>query len=275
MSDELENRKAKRDYLGSWLHNFAQAQDIVPRVQRELERTEWEIEALSNLPDEASEIPKGNITVLFDIDSKYLNKALPMLPGIDINTYSDSDTISTSGTASVYEYVSRVGDINTPEALKFSNYYTTKYQEIQLAQNRPNEIRALLKKLPNKGALERYNRSESSYMQFKAGVGKKTAAAMEMRTFLDGLSGELVQMAKQSKTENTPTWEKMAKRLSKNGPSSIECQEVLRQETVRSSLVSRLSDIGKDREGSSVTNLNHIWTELQDHAFTVLSLINL
>ena len=112
-------------------------------------------------------------------------------------------------------------------------------------------------------------------MQFKAGAGNKTAAAMEMRTFLDGLSGELVQMAKRSKTENTPTWEKMAKRLSKNGASSVECQEVLRQETVRSSLVSRLSDVGKDREGSSVTNLNHIWTELLEHAFTVLSLINL
>lgn len=275
MSDELENRKAKYDYLKTWLDNFSQAQDIVPHVQNELEKTDWEIEALSNMPDEASEIPLGNITVLFNEDLRFLNRALPMIPTFDPSTFSSSDAISTSGTASVYEYISRIGDINTPRAYEFSEHFTLKYQEIQSAQNRPNEIRKLLEKLPGKNTLDRFDRAENIYSQFKAGVGEKTSAAMEMRNFLYGLVGDLAQFAKQWEKENTPSWEKIAERLSKNGTSGLEYQEMLRQKNVHSSLIGRLSSVGKDREGSSVTNLNHIWTELLDHVFTILNIINL
>jgi len=272
--DELQNRNKKRDYLVTWLQNFEQAQDIVPRVQKELEKTEWEIDALSNLPDEAAEIPSGDMTVLFDNDFKYLTHALPMIPTFDVSQLSSSDAISASGTMSVYEYVSRIGDIETPKAFEFSNHYTLKYQEIQLAHDRPNEVRNLLAKLPSKNTSERFERAEKSYMLFKAGNGEKTSAAIEMRTFVDGLSGDLFQVARKWEKENM-TWERMAERLSKGDTAGVEYNEMIRQKGIHSSLINRLSEIGKDREGGSATNLNHIWTELLDHVFTVLTIANL
>ena len=272
--DELQNRNKKRKHLENWLQNFEQARDIVPRVQKELEKTEWEIDALSNLPEEAAEIPSGDMKVLFDNDFKYLTQALPMLPTFNVSQLSDSDAISSSGTMSVYQYVSRIADIATPKALEFSNRYTLKYQEIQIAHDRPNEVRNLLAKLPSKNTSERFERAEKSYMLFKAGSGEKTSAAIEMRTFLNGLSGDLFQIARESKKENM-TWERMAERLSKGGTEGLEYNEMIHQKGIHSSLLERLSQIGKDREGGSVTNLNHIWTELQDHVFTVLTIANL
>jgi hypothetical protein len=271
---ELKNRKAKRNYFVTWLDNFGQAQEYVPKVQRELEKTDWEIEALDNVPYEADEIPKGDMEINFENDYKFLTRVLPMIPTFDVSAFSSSDAISTSSTASVYEYVSKVGDIGTPKAFEYSNLYTTKYQAIQLEHNRPNDIRLLLAKLQNQGTLDRFERAETSYLQFKAGKGERTAAAMEMRTFLDGVQGDLFQSARKWKKEKM-TWEKMAEKLSKGGASSLECKEMIRQDKTRSSLISRLSDIGKNREGGSITNLNHIWTELLDHVYAVLNIINL
>lgn len=272
--DQLKNREIKREYLENWLNRLGQAEEIVPKVQRELEKTTWEIEALSNRPEEASEIPIGEIPVLFDNDLKFLGQVLPMLPAIDASLFSSSDAISTSGTASVYEYISRIGDVGTSKAFEFSNFYTTEYQRIQIAHDLPHEIRKLLEKLPTEGTLERFNRAEKFYMQFKAGVGEKTSASMEMRTFADGLPGDLFQIARKWKKENM-TWEKMAERISKGGKMGYEYQEMIRQKNVHSSLISRLSEIGKDREGGSLTNLDHVWTELLDHVFTLLNIANL
>ena len=42
MKDEIQNRKDKRDYLATWFQNFGKAQEIVPRVQKELEKIEAE-----------------------------------------------------------------------------------------------------------------------------------------------------------------------------------------------------------------------------------------
>jgi hypothetical protein len=271
--DELQNRKAKQNYLKTWLQNFGKAKGLIPHVQRELEKTEWEIEALSNKPDEASEIPTGEMGLLFQNDFSFLSQSLPMIPNFDSKASSTSDAFTTSGTASVFEFVSRVGDIDTPTAFEYSRYYTARYQAIQVAHNLPNQIRSLLERLPTNNTLDRFNRAEKSYLVFKAESGERTSAAIEMRTFIDGLKGDLFQLARRHEKEDM-SWTEMAKRLSKGGAAGLEYNEIMRQEGIRSSLIKRLSAVGKDREGKSLTDLNNIWSELLDHAFTILNLIN-
>jgi hypothetical protein len=71
------------------------------------------------------------------------------------------------------------------------------------------------------------------------------------------------------------TWERMAERLSRGNTSGVEYNEMIRQKGVHSSLINRLSEIGKDRESNFAVNLIHIWTELLDHVFTILSIAEL
>lgn len=273
-NDELDNRKEKYEYLANWLERYSQADELVPIIQRELEKTCWEIDALDNAPDEADEIPKGDMGHNFAIDFEHLTHILPMMPEYDIIAFKGSTGVSTSGTTSVYEFVSRVGDLGTQETIEYSRMYTEKYQEIQFDQNRPVEIRVLLEKFNNQSTLDRFDRAEQSYMRFKSGTGERTATAMEIRTLLDGLKGDLFQKAKNCDKENM-TWIEMVNRISKGGISSIEYNEMVKQSKIRSSLLNRLSEVGKNREGSSITNLNHIWTETLDHIYIVLNLIDI
>jgi hypothetical protein len=91
-----------------------------------------------------------------------------------------------------------------------------------------------------------------------------------MRNLLDGIRGDLFKLARKWPKENM-TWQKMAERLAKGGSTGVECQELIRQERNRSSLISRLSDILKDRETGSLTNLDNVWTQVMDHIYTVLA----
>ena len=70
------------------------------------------------------------------------------------------------------------------------------------------------------------------------------------------------------------TWEKMSLRLATGEEGGVAHKELERQRSKRSTLYTRLSDIGKDREGGSVTNLDDIWVEVLDHLYVVLGLID-
>jgi hypothetical protein len=175
--NEVNNRKAKRDYLSTWIENFGQAEELIPRIQKELEKTDWEIEALDNAPEESDEIPMGDMSKNFNVDYEHMTHVLPMLPRYNADQFMGATGISASGTASVYEFVSRVGDLGTEQAIEYSNQYTQKYQVIQSDHNRLNDVRMHLAKFHNQDTLDRFDRAAASYAKFKASVGERTASA--------------------------------------------------------------------------------------------------
>jgi hypothetical protein len=72
-----------------------------------------------------------------------------MMPEYDSNSLMNATAVSASGTQSVYEYVARVGDLGTPEAVKYSEKYTGLYHELQASQDRTRVVRDLVGKLNN------------------------------------------------------------------------------------------------------------------------------
>ena len=104
---------------------------------------------------------------------------------------------------------------------------------------------------------------------FKAGTTPKTSTAVEIRTLIDGVKGDLFNLARKWQKENM-SWEEMVERLARG---EIEKQELLDQKKVHSSLISRLSDVLKDREGGSITNIENIWIQVLDHLYVLLNLI--
>jgi hypothetical protein len=268
-----EKLEAKSEYLKEWIERYKGAQEVVQYVQTNLDTTEWELQALNNRPDEADEIPLADLYTKFDRDYDYLTSALPMMPQYSPDAFLNSTAVSTSGSASVYEYVARVGDMGVPAAQAYSRKYTAIYHELQAAQARPKAIRDLLGKLGNPQTQERFDRALMAYSAAQSGTGERTTAALEMRTLLDGIKGDLFKKARRRPKENM-SWSEMAARLAKGIPRGTEQQELADQELVRTSLISRLSDIAKDREGGSLTNLDNLWTQISDHIYIVLSLID-
>jgi len=270
----LEKLREKRDYLKLWLERIKNAQEVVPVVHQTLEQTEWEIDALENAPVEADEITVVDLSDTIDRELHYWKIHVPIPPPYDVKAVSSSSAISTSATACIYEFVSRVGDLETPATVEYSGMYTVSYQELQQKQDRVSEVRRLIDMLGNPQTLERFERALASYHAAESSTGQRTSAAIEMRTLLDGIQGDLFEKARDHPGENM-VWSTMAERLTKGEQGGVEEAELRGIQVSRSSLIDRLSRIGKDREGGSVTDLGHIWTQLLDHLYAVLSLVEL
>ena len=271
----LKELKERERYLDGWRENFKSAQGALPTLNRILDLTRWQIEVVESRPEEAKEIPLPINLEEIEQENAHLKTVLPSLPYVQNDRFAESTAIFTSGSALAYQYVSRVQELESPNAVNYSNKLITEYHVLQSKQSRREEVQELLAKLGNPQTLDRFARAYRAYEEVKSGTGARTAAAMEMRTFLDGLKGDLWKMARRSFKREKMSWEKMTNRLAKGGPGGLEHELLLKHGERFSSFISRLSDVGKDREGGTLTNLEHIWTEVLEFVYSVMGLVSI
>lgn len=271
---EIEKLNYRRNYYDEWLHRYRTATEVLPYIQSQRDITDWQLKALSSRPDEANEISQLGLGATFERENDYLRNTLPMMPPYDSNRILTYGSFSASGSASVYEYVTRVGGLGTPSANQYASQFTHSYQELQVTHNRAKDVRELISKLGNPQTLDRFDRAETAVAAARLDVGQRTSTAFETRTLLDGIQGDLFNRARNWPEENM-TWETMAARLATGGATGVEAIEVRSQKSKRSSLINRLSEIGKDREAGHISDIGNIWTQTLDHIYTVLGLINL
>lgn len=140
------------------------------------------------------------------------------------------------------------------------------YRQLQESQQRPAQVRALLAaRLP--GVVARFDSARDTYQLCQSGLGDKTAAALEMRTFLDGVKGELFERARRHPGENM-TLELALERLFSSAATRTDIEEQLTQ---RPSLMEALSAMAKRRDLSKAYELEALWARVLDHAFVVVS----
>jgi hypothetical protein len=273
-SDETKELTERKRYLVEWVGNLKQAQEALPFVKKILEKTEWEIAALSNRPPGAIRIPTGDLSASINRTNRYMAAALPMVPVYDTDRFGTLVTLASSETSRTYSYVAQVGDGSVAGGQEYSVTFIRQYQDLQEKHEQPAAVCSLLEKFKNPSLLGRFARATMAYNQAVSGVGEPTAAANEMRNLLDGVKGELFDKARR-KEKKKMTWNIMAERLAKRGPGGIEHQELLEQGEIFSSLFDRLSKILKAREAGTRTDVDIVWIEVLDHIYAVLGLVNL
>lgn len=271
-SDEIKPLRKIQAYLAEWLAKFRKAQELVPFVQRNLEITEWELNVFENSPAESDEIARPDLTEAYEQRLIHIESAIPDLPEFDPSQFVSTLAYTTSSSSDVFTYVSRVGDLDTPDAVDFSRQYTAEYDQIQKKQDREAEVGKLIIERTSPGSHERFERAKVALAAERAQVAERTATGNEVRNLLLGLKGDLFEKARKWDKENM-TWPVMARRLAKGGEDSDEATELTNQGHVHAALLDRLASVAKDREVGSLTNLDFIWTETLDHLFVVLSFI--
>lgn len=271
--ESLEKLKAKKRHLEEWLRNHKSADEVAAEVQKNLDFTNWQIDALEGSPDEADEIPRPDLTQTLDSDSAYLSQVLPPMPPYDMKRVVAASAFTSSGTIPIYQYVSRVGDLGTEDSIRYSTRVTVAFQELQQTYDRPGEIRELLAKLGNPGTLDRFDAALRSLYAYKRGTANRASPAIDMRTLIDGAKGDLYERARMHPKEGI-SWQTMSARLALGGEASEQYTQLLAIENTHSSLVSRLSDIAKDREAGSATSIDNVWAELQDYLVSLLRLLS-
>jgi len=269
---ELNDRKKKEQYLTNWLDGYKLAGECVPYIEKWKEQTQWEIDALSNAPCDSDEIEKGEMLDVFQLDSEQLQRALPMIPEYDLDKISSTDGSTTTSASYVYSFVMNVGDAPKVGYKEYSEVYTTKYQNIQRKYNTLEDIDCRLQELGFSGTYERLETAYHTFSLYKAGTVKKSAAAMEIRTYLDGLKGDLFQQVRKWENENM-TWEEMANRVANRDETSDKFKIMQLQGEIRRKIISKLSDIGKNRESSSLIKLEDVWSQTLDHSYSILKLL--
>lgn len=272
MKKPIDIIHAKQEYIKDWKERIQEAQKIAPIIDKIEEVTNWEEQALTNLPDEADEIPMVTLNNDLEMDYQQFTKSLPMPPRISTQFVSQNTTAGTiTSASSTFEFVSRVGDLRTPMCRAYSSSFINAYYGIQKSQNRGNEVRQFILRLNNSNLLQRFDECIDSISRLHLSLEKKESTANFIRNLINGIKGELFERARNKPGENM-TWEKMATRLSINDNGK---KLIIRQELVKSNLLSRTADALKNILTESETNIDFIWTQTIDHLFIVLNNIKI
>ena len=89
-------------HLKEWLSRTKSAQEKVPDVQDMVERTEWEIQMLSDLPEEGQEFIPLGLIMSYERGNEHLLGNLPLPPKYDDLAVPSIASITTSGSTDMY-----------------------------------------------------------------------------------------------------------------------------------------------------------------------------
>lgn len=266
--------RATEDQLREWLERFGKAQDAVPFVSRSLEVVHWERQALDNLPEEARRLQLPYTADYYRRRCDYLAGTLPRISDYDVDSVRNFPAVLTSGTVNYYGFLDEVADLQTPASQTYADTQKRTYSELQTRQMRIHDVRSLLCKLGSKRVLSQFERAFRAHSADATKTGARTAAAIEMRTLLDGVQGELFARAGHQRGQKT-SWLSIAMHFAKGEPCDITYQKVVEEGQSREKLIGQLSLSAKDRDESHPVDLDAVWTETLDHIYTVLSLVRL
>jgi hypothetical protein len=271
-SPELDALLARRNHLIEWLQRNKTAQDLLPAVQHELELTELNIRALSNPPEEASEIPREDLSFTLNHENQHLMMSLPLPPAyLPLRFESDSDAIVSGSTATITTTIARIAEIGTVSAKEYAASYFSDYQRIQDSQSRHIKVRSLLQPFNREELLQAFDSAYKAYIAAKSGTMNDSAAASEIRTFLYKLKGELFEVARRMPRENM-TWSRMSHRLAKGNSEEGILAARHKFELI---LEDQLSNLLKLREGERNDTLGNIWPRVLDHVYIILNSVSL
>lgn len=258
----MDDLKKLQSHLRTWLGRYRQASEIAPAVQEAADEVDWQIDTLASRPPEAQNVSTAQLDEQARLAFLRVSSVLPQMPEYPPSLTLGVNSITTSSSSAANSYILCVADIGTPSAVSWANQSFDSYRTLQEAHRRHERVRELIaRRFPT--VLSRFDSAVRAYQQNRVDVGPLSAAALEMRTLLDGVQGELLERARKSPGERM-SWSTMSERLA----STASGPDVLRsQETVRASLYSDLSAVAKQRGVRSIENL---WTRTLDHLFVVL-----
>ena len=161
-----------------------------------------------------------------------------------------------------------------PAAASYASKHLESYERLQRSQQRPAAVRSAIEELFTGDTLTRFDVAHSGVRKTELGVSSASAAAMEIRTFLDGVQGQLFSAARKH-PQQSMNWEIMARALFDRPCDATMLNQLLAQGPLRSELIDELSGIGKRRTAHDQNDLKNVWMRSLDHVFIVLNLLRI
>lgn len=271
--DPLEELKKQKRYLTNWIGNFQNAQSAVPIVNDMRESIDWQIDTIEKAPPALKTGIVTHVKSSIARTSVYMtDTGLPMIPEINQTLVRNTSGFCATTDTSAMGYLSGASTEFGRAVSSFVDERFSIYNRLQEARSRVDEVRRLINTLGKDGVLQRFDRARQACNECIAGVGAATGAALEMRTLLDGVKGELMLLTRK-KNESKVDWQTMCERLAGHDPDGSIKSALLAQEDTRKDLYGKLSSIAKDYVGSNYApNIENLWSQVIEHLYAILTL---
>jgi hypothetical protein len=234
-----------------------------------LTKPDWVVRTLERCPPEAAGIPSSQLDQHAQSVYARVTSGLPMIPTVDQTVLTSTASGVVTSTSATFVYLEDVLRLQTPVTKRYALESFSEYRQLQESHQRPEQVRTLLEEtLPN--AVPKFDSARKAYRQYKSGFGPESAAALSMRTFLDGLQGELFEQARHRPKENMKP-DIVLERLFSSAPTRTDVEQQFAQ---RPTLIDELSKKAKQRDPSQVYDVDALWARVLDHAFIVANALN-
>jgi hypothetical protein len=249
-------------YLRLWIEQSARNAQYIPQVQRALEQAGWQNYAIQGgrsflSPDIIAEAEASQQSQFV-----YVRKNMPLPPALDAAIVAGLGITLTSGSSMFFGAVRAERDAGRVSA-EAATPILTAYQQLEDEQNRVADARSLLSaSFP--AVVAQLDRAAAVYQQSKSQPGVAAAAALEIRTLLDKLKGELFATARRHEREDM-TWQTMVERLQRPTTDGTVTAAVAGQNKARTDVIGALSDIAKRRTDDDRHKLSELWIMALDH----------
>jgi hypothetical protein len=264
--DPTEKLKETENYLQTWMDHFREASQAAPFVQESLEEVSWARRALEDRPPESNNVSRELVADWAETAHNNLIAVLPPIPSFGNTSGFQVSSSTASSNSAVVRYIYEVGQIGTPAAKEYFENKFESYRTLQDQHDRPQRVREMIsRRWP--GCLDRFDAAFEVQRRFKAKLITEDAAAIAIRTALEGIKGEIFQEVRRNTRENM-TWAEMARRLCRN---SSHQDLLLKQEAAYNTIHGHLSKLAKKRPAGQIPSIEVIWTFFLDHLLVMLT----
>lgn len=264
----------RKEHLDLFLTRSGKIKDAVPKVQEMKERTDLDIAAIQDMPDDAIELYDDD----FCINNERINEALftkiPIPDEIETYDVDSTSSVITSGSTGAFTRISWGLEIDDDLIYPWAETYVPKYIDMQEQLSTYTQTKAKLMMF-SIDLTDELEVAHQKYRSVKAKIEDEISFGIAARNILEHFKGELQQKSKTHVKENTPSWESMSERLVGKSPNSVEVKEMIEQKKEWGELHDDLTKIAKKQRIKKPYDVERIWVRLVNHIYVVLGLINL
>ena len=253
-------------YIREWLERQRQAAELAPDIQRARSAAEWQESAYADIYPYLPESDREALDTRFDLAYHHLKSELPMPPSYGPGAVTGISSTVATATMGTYGFALGLRDVG-PLAFARAQPHISSFQRLQDSQNRVTEVRGLLLKISSKLA-DQFERANAQQVMVSTHPDRVATAALEIRTVVDNLKGELLERARNTPRENM-TWEIMVDRLAKQVSRETSVALLLAQRTERGHLLDKLSALAKRRSEANEGELSNMWSLVLEHLYIV------
>jgi len=256
-----------QNHLDEWLRRYQTAADIAPWVGQARDQAAWQVRASDVINSSTSDEMKNYASRQLALEVEMLRAQLPLPPVYRPSSEAIVSLTTTSSSMSMYGAALNLQDMKRVP-LADSYALIEAYQDLQKKQDRVAQTGDRLVRLsPSLG--DQLDICRKGHETARFNDESAPAAALEMRTLLDNVKGELFSRARRTPKENM-TWQLMAERLAANLEQG---QLLLEQGMQRDQIYDRLSAILKRRQPNEAVRIPELWTLVIDHLFVTVGCV--